>query len=131
MSHKSHVKVKNVWLEYLMEWFYYTVCEPSGDGASVICCGNPKETANYFIEWWKATYLQKAKNSGYKRDEFFHPRDEYNGTNGELIINYHDSNENYMVCNQVINLGHGDISFIIESDCETYDKKFIAVGVDK
>ena len=64
------------------------------------------------------------KEHGYKKDEFFHPVEEYTGQNGELIVNYHDDNENFMFCDQVIDLGHGDVSFIVESDCKTLDGKF-------
>lgn len=115
------VKISNVHAEYLMEWFYYTVGEPRGDGAAVICCGNPRETADFFIKWWKDHYLGKMKYMGYKPDDFFHPRDEYTWKNGELIVNYHDSNENYMFCDSILDLGHGDVSFIVEGDCEGND----------
>jgi hypothetical protein len=131
MSDKAHVRLDNVDLSYLMEWFCYSVSEACGDGAAVICCGNPKETSDYFIEWWKKKYLPEMKRAGYKKDEFYHPVEEYAGQNGELIINYHDSNENFMFCDKVIDIGFGDVSFIVESDCKTYDGKFTCLGVDK
>lgn len=114
-----------------MQWFYSTVCESCGDGAAVICCGNPKETSEYFVQWWKKRRLPAMKESGYKKDEFWHPVEEYTGQNGELIINYHDSNENFMFCDKIIDLGHGDVSFIVESDCKTFDGNFTCLGVDK
>lgn len=118
---KSRVIVDNIWLEYIMEWFHYSVTESCGDGAAIICCNNAEETADFFIKWWKDKYLPKMKQSGYKRDEFYHPQDKYTGPNGELIINYHDSNENFMFSDSVIDLGHGDVTFIINSDCKSYD----------
>jgi hypothetical protein len=56
-----------------MDWFYSSVTEASGDGAAVICCGNPKETSEYFIQWWKRRHLPQMKKNGYKKDEFWHP----------------------------------------------------------
>jgi hypothetical protein len=127
----SSVTIKNVWVEHIMEWFYSSVCEAGGDGAAVICCGNPKETSEYFIQWWKKRWLPAMKKKGYKKDEFYHSVEEYAGQNGELIINYHDSNENFMFCDKVIDIGFGDVSFIVESDCKTFDGKFTCLGVDK
>lgn len=121
MSHVSRIMLDNVWLEYIFEWYYYAVTESCGDGAAVICCGNPEETADFFIEWWKDKYLPKMKSSGYKKDDFYHPRHKYFGAHGELIVNYRDSNENFMFCDRIIDLGHGDVSFIINGDCKSYD----------
>jgi hypothetical protein len=127
----SSVTIKNAWLEYIMEWFYFSVTESCGDGSAAICCGNPKETSEYFIQWWKKRWLPTMKKRGYKKDEFWHPAEEYTGQNGELIINYHDSNESFIFCDQVIDLGHGDISFIVESNCMDFSGKFTCLGVDK
>jgi len=127
----SSVTIKNVWLEYIMEWFYFSVTEACGDGAAAICCGNPKETSEYFIQWWKKRWLPTMKKRGYKKDEFFHSKEEYTGQNGESIVNYHDSNENFIFCDQIIDLGHGDVSFIIESACKTFDGNFTCLGVNK
>ena len=126
---KAHARLNNVNPHHIMDWFYSSVTEASGDGAAVICCANPKETSEYFIQWWKKRRLPQMKKNGYKKDEFFHPVEEYTGQNGELIVNYHDSNENFMFCDQVIDLGHGDVSFIVESDCKTLDGKFTCLGV--
>jgi hypothetical protein len=120
MSEPSVVRVTNVWADYLMEWFYFTVTEPSGDGAAMICCGNPRETADYFVEWWKKKYLPQMKEAGYKKDEFFHEREETIGGHGELVVNFHDSNENFIFCDRVAYLPFGDISFVVEEDCLNY-----------
>jgi hypothetical protein len=122
-------KLRNVDPHHIMDWFYYSVTEACGDGSAVICCGNPKETSDYFIEWWKAKHLPEMKWAGYQKDEFYHPIEEYAGQNGELIVNYHDSNENFMFCDKVIDLGFGDVSFIVESDCKTLDGKFTCLEV--
>jgi hypothetical protein len=90
----SRVTISNVYVETIFEWFYSTICFDGGDGAGVICCANHEETADAFIEWWKKRYLPKAKESGYKLDEFFHEKDEYPIDGIGLMINYHDSNEN-------------------------------------
>jgi hypothetical protein len=127
----SSATIKNVWVEDIMEWFYSSITQAGGDGAAVICCGNPKETSEYFIQWWKKRWLPGMKERGYKKDEFWNPVEEYTGQNGELIINYYDSNESFMFCDQVIDIGFGDHSFIIESNCKTFDGKFICLGVDK
>mgnify|MGYP003981824419 FL=1 len=126
---KAHARLNNVNPHHIMDWFYSSVTEASGDGAAVICCGNPKETSEYFIQWWKKRHLPEMKRRGYKKDEFWHPVEESTGQNGELIINYSDGNENFMFCGQVIDLGHGDVSFIVESDCKTLDGKFTCLGV--
>jgi len=131
MTNNAYSKINNVDPSHIMEWFYSSVCEAGGDGAAVICCGNPKETSKYFIQWWKKRYLPQMKKNGYKKDEFWHPVEEYTGQNGELILNYHDGNENFMFCDQVVDLGHGDVSFIVESDCKTLDGKFTCRKVIK
>ena len=106
-----------------------------GDGAAVICCGNPAETADKFIEWWKDKYLPeinigitkinmarmaKGEDPIPNRTEFYHPRTEC--VVGDILtINYHDNNENYMFSNRGINLGFGDVTFVIKEDCESGD----------
>ena len=111
------VIVKNLFLEKLMKWFYESVKESGGDGAAIICCGNPAETADFFIKWWKKNHLPGMKRAGYKLDEFYHPRSEYLDGDGSLIVNYHDWNENFMFCDKKTQLLYGDISFFIEEDC--------------
>lgn len=107
----SKVEVYDVHPDILMEWFYHAVMESCGDGAAVICCNNPKETADYFYKWW--LIYHRPKMAWRKTDDFLHPRDEYSHGD-KYIVNYHDGNENFMFCNKVIDLGHGDISFIIK-----------------
>ncbi len=125
----SRVTVEGVHSEYLFHWFWYTVGEPCGDGAACICCGNPEETSDEFIKWWKRGHLVEMQHRGYRRDEFYHPRDEYKGSDGELIVNYHDSNENFMFCDKEIDLGFGDISFIVTKDCVAFRDGFIIRGL--
>lgn len=112
---KSVVKISDVYAEYIMEWFYFSVIDSCGDGAAIICCGNPSETADFFMKWWTEKY--KSRN-------FFHPKDEYNG-----IINFHDNNENFMFSDREIELDFGDISFIIEKDCKSAKEDFIILGL--
>jgi hypothetical protein len=112
----SIVKISDVLSGYVFEWFYYVVGEPSGDGAAIICCGNPEQTADAFIDWWEKRYLPIMKSRGYKLDEFVHPRDSYE-SDGVKFVNYHDSNENYMFADRKVDLLHGDVSFVIEGDC--------------
>ena len=106
-----------------MEYFHWTVCEAGGDGAAVICCLNPEETADFFIEWWKKKYLKKMQLAGYKLDEFYHERTD-SVVDGGVMINYHDCNENFMFCDRRIELGHGDVSFVVAGDCETFKGDF-------
>jgi hypothetical protein len=113
----STVIVKNIYAEQLIEWFYNSVIADGGDGAAVICCGNPSETADFFIRWWKENHLPDMKRGGYKLDEFYHPKEVYLGFDGETIINYHDLNENFMFSDKKMELHHGDISFFVEEDC--------------
>lgn len=129
MTEPSVVRVSHVWAENLMEFFYYSVAEASGDGAAVICCANPRETADFFIKWWKEKYLPKMKKRGYKRDEFFHEREETIGRRGELVVNFHDSNENFMFCDQIEYLPFNDTCFIVEGDSPSYRGHFIIFGV--
>jgi len=124
----STVKISEVYPEAIVEWFFSVIMGSCGDGAAVICCNNPRETADFFIKWWTEVYLPEAQQNGYKRTEFYHPREEYTGPDGEIVVNYHDSNENFMFCDKEIDLGHGDVSFIIEEDCKSY-KGFIIEGL--
>ena len=100
-----------------MMWFYESVIESGGDGAAVICCGNPAETADFFIKWWKTNVRCDMNES----DGFYHPRSEYFDAHGVLTINYHDSNENFMFCSKKTQLLYGDISFFVEEDCVSGD----------
>ena len=127
---KSTVTVKNIHLEFLLDWFYDCIGESCGDGAAVICCSNPSETADYFIEWWKQKHLPISQKNGYKLDEFYHHRSEYAGLDGESVVSYHDDNENYIFCNKVIDLSDGDMSFIVEEDCKTFDGEFTCRKID-
>lgn len=126
-----NVRVRGIWAENLMEFFYYSVTEASGDGAAVICCANPRETADFFVDWWKKKYLPKMKKAGYKKDGFFHEREETRGRRGELMVNFHDSNENFMFCDQIEYLPFGDTSFIVEEDSPSYRGSFSVLGIDK
>lgn len=123
----ASVIIKNVLAEHLFEWFYFSVMESCGDGAAVICCCNIEQTANNFVKWWRKTKLPKLTHM--LTDEFFHPRDRYIGQSGEHIINFHDNNENFMFCDRIIDLEHGDISFIIEEDCYDIQKSFVITRV--
>lgn len=114
------VIIKNIPPSFLFEFFYFSIMESCGDGSAIICCGNPIQTSEHFIHWWEKKYLPEAKAHGYTLDEFSHPRDEYT-INNQFFVNYHDSNENFMFCDHIIDLGHDDISFIIEEDCISSD----------
>lgn len=107
------VIVKNLYLEKLMKWFYESVKESGGDGAAIICCGNPAETADFFIKWWKENFCHVMNDP----DGFWHPRSEYLDEDGALTVNYHDGNENFMFCDKKTQLLYGDVSFFIEEDC--------------
>lgn len=103
----------------------------------MICCDNPIETENKFIEWWKGKYLPEI-NVGIakinmarlvkgeapipKRTGFYHMRSEY-VIGDNLIVNYHDGNENYIFSNKVIDLDFGDVVFVIKGDCGSYDNQ--------
>tara|TARA_R110000822_G_C15338795_1_gene495970 strand:+ start:30822 stop:31256 length:435 start_codon:yes stop_codon:yes gene_type:complete len=119
------VRVSNIYAEDLFQWFYQHVGDSGGDGASVICCGNHKEVAEEFLDWWKKNHLPELKKRGRKSDEFFHPRHEYGEMGGGEIVNFHDWNENYMFCNHEISLYHGDYSFVIEGDCKSAFSEFV------
>ena len=107
----SEVIIKDIYAETVFEWFHDSITEACGDGAGVICCKNFEEVSERFIEWWKKKY---------ERKEFRHPKDYYTTKENESIINYHDSNENFMFCNERLSLGfHGDISFIVEENCKS------------
>jgi hypothetical protein len=125
------VRVKGIWAENLMEFFYYSVTEAGGDGAAVICCANPRETADFFVEWWKGKYLPKMKKAGYKKDEFFHKREETRGRRGELVVNFHDGDENFMFCDQIEYLPFGDICFIVDCDCLSCRNSFLVLKVEQ
>lgn len=113
----STVIVKNIPPSFLFEFFYFSIMESCGDGSAVICCGNPTQTSEHFIHWWKKKYLPEAKAHGYRFDEFYHKQDMYE-VNNSFVINYHDSNENFMFSDSILDADHGDISFIVEEDCK-------------
>lgn len=117
------VIIKNLFLEKLMKWFYESVKESGGDGAAIICCGNPAETADFFIEWWKKNHLPGMKKAGYKLDEYL-------AGDGVLTVNYHDLNENFMFCDKKTQLLYGDISFFIEEDCPDKSNTFKSIRLD-
>ena len=125
----SYVKLSNVYADYIMEWFYSTICQSGGDGAAVICCGNPEETADFFVVWWKKHYLPTMKLGGYKISEFWHPRDTYVTQKNETVVNYHDMNENFMFSNGIIDLDFGDVNFIVEEDCTSWNGAFTIKAV--
>jgi hypothetical protein len=115
VQHKqSIVKVDNIWMEDLFEWFLNHVCFSGGDGAAVIVCKNHREVADWFVEWWREKYLPGLKNTSRQIDEFWHPRDEYDD-----IINFHDSNENFMFADRMIDLFYHDYTFVVTGDCKT------------
>lgn len=132
----NQVKISNVYLEFVFDWFYNTVIEACGDGAAVICCSNPEETSDRFIEWWEHKHggflildIETFGSINFKESKkIFHPKHKY-VVEGKTMINYHDSNENFMFCDKVIDLGHGDVSFIIEEDCKSFDGNFICKAI--
>lgn len=103
----AKVYVEDIMVESLFEWFSGAISSSGGDGAAVICCANPKETADLFVRWFK-------ESTG--RTEFWHPRDEY-VKDGVTYVNFHDPNENYIFCDADIDMGHGDYSFIVKKGC--------------
>jgi hypothetical protein len=132
MSKMLHlIRIDSTWAEYVMEWFYFSVSESCGDGAAIICCGNPEETSDFFIEWWKERYLPKMKAAGYKRDCFYHDREDTVSEDGRLVVNYHDSNENFMFTNRMTSLAFGDVSFVIEGDCSNFDGSRTILSVER
>jgi len=106
----SKVYVNDIWVEDLFKWFHEHVSNSGGDGAAAICCSNPDEVAEWFIEWWR------GQATWFKGDGFKHPRHEYTHDNIRFI-NYHDSNENYIFCDKEVDLGHHDYSFVVTGDC--------------
>ena len=112
----STIIVKNIWMEDLFEWFHNAINDSSGDGSGVIVCKNYIEASDFFIEWWKNKYIRK---------EFYHKKDTHDN-----IINYHDSNENFIFTNKPINLRFHDYNFLIEEDCESMENNY-KFGINK
>ena len=117
----STIEVRNVWMEKLFEYFYFSVMFDGGDGSAILCCGNPQATAEEFLSWWedKKLPLRRAHVEGMGfgwANEEFHPRSTYHW-NGVEIIDYGDANEHFMFCERYLELPHGDTSFIVREDC--------------
>lgn len=108
------VKIYNIHPNILYDWFYTSAAQSCGDGCSFLYCGNPSETATDFIRYWTNRYEK----------DFPHPRDEYWGLKGEMIINFHDDNENFMFCdtfNPPIYPEPIDVNFVVMEDCYIYN----------
>lgn len=116
---KSVVRVSDIWVDDLFEWFYHSVMNDCGDGAAVICCSNHEETAAKFVEWWRKNKMLKIVHILPKDQEFFHPKSVHSLTSGGNVVNYHDANENFMFCDKELLLDFGDKSFIVEGDCKS------------
>jgi hypothetical protein len=102
----STVKVSNIYVEELFDWFLNHVGGSGGDGCGIIVCKNYEEVADWFIEWYKEKYNR----------EFPHPKDIYENGN---IINFHDDNENFLFTDDInIQNWEGDYIFIVEKDCK-------------
>lgn len=106
----AKVYIEDIWIEDLFKWYSDHISDSGGDGAGIICCTNPDETATMFIKWWR------AENPWFKGTDFVHDREEYTH-DGIHYINYHNSNENYMFCDKETDLGFHDYSFVVKGDC--------------
>ena len=100
------VECSNIYMEDVFFWFYNHVMDSCGDGASVIICKNHIDASELFLKWFINKYHRK----------FWHPADMYDG-----IVNFHDSNENFIFANKLISLSPGDYTFLIKVDCPSYN----------
>jgi len=110
----SLIELTDVYAEIIFECFYTNIVNDGGDGAGVICCGNPAHTSDEFIKWFKKKF---------NKDRFFHEGVTTNNDEG-IMVNYHDSNENFMFCNYYAQLPFGDITYLIKEDCKNYKGSF-------
>lgn len=108
----SLIKISNIYVEDLFWWYYKNIIEQCGDGAGVIVCANYKETAQYFLSWFKKSIRNNIK---YNDNGFYHPMHEYDN-----IISFHDMNESFMFSNSIVELFEGEYVFLIEEDCRCY-----------
>jgi len=120
MNKTSKIIIKSIWTEDLFKWFYYHVMDVGGDGGGAIISGNPEETSDLFIEWYKKRYNE---------DHFFHPKqiDKFG------IISYGDGNEYFLFHNKLVKLFPYEYQFIIKEDCyfgPTYDQKDVVKRVE-
>ncbi len=100
----SLVEVNNIYAEDLFKWFFVHIMDSCGDGAGAIVCENYQEVSEWFLEWLEDKYPVTFS--------FFHDKDEYGD-----IINFHDSNENFMFCYQIPEMFNGDYIFVVKGDC--------------
>ena len=107
----SKIYVNDIIAEDLLTWFDNHISSSGGDGGGAICCGNPDEVSQLFIEHWR------NENQWFQGEGFLYPKDEY-VRDGVRFINYHGSNESYIFCDKEIDLGFGDYSFIVIGDCK-------------
>jgi hypothetical protein len=143
----SKVYIEGIYLEELFEWYENHINSSGGDGAGAICCDNHEEVADRFTKWWAdkkgldengIQYIDRSSFNGDKKHKidwgkkrFPHEKNSYE-RNGIKIVNFHDSNENYIFCNKEMDIGHGDIAFVIIGDCKfgwSGDRDFVAKAI--
>lgn len=113
---KSTIKVNNIWIEDLFEWFYQSVLNHGGDGAAYIVCENYVEASNLFAEWWKANklgfeILEKCVDKNHN-------------------VSFYDDQECWIfTCDKDLNTSAFDYMFVIESECVSANEKNKLYGV--
>jgi hypothetical protein len=110
MMTPSTIRVCNVWMEDLFQWFFDNVFGAGGDGSAAIVCKNYEQAAEYFLHWYGMTY---------EKDFYLPPEKTENS------VNFTDnSNENYIFTNdENVKLFPGDYIFIVESECYSSKSK--------
>jgi len=125
-SRKSSViRASGVWAETIFELFYRSVIKDGGDGAACIACSNIEETSEEFVNWYVASEWNNTES-----DTFFHPMkitEDY----GVRRINFHDDNENFIFSINEALLFDGDLSIVIEGDCENMNGDFTIKKINR
>lgn len=106
----SLIEVSNIYIEDLFEWFSSHIAESAGDGCGYIVCKNYREAADFYSKWFERKFGKSIP----------HPRDEY-----ENVINYHDSNENFIFTDTIPeNSFEYDYVFVVKDACKSAREKF-------
>lgn len=117
MLKRSILKVSNIYIEYIYEWFYQSCIDQCGDGCAVIVCENYEDAYNWFMEWL----------SEKKPDHLKYWQEKEITLNS---INLIDNQECLIFTNDIdINIFYGDNIFIIEEDCCFFNSNKVLLGM--